>query len=298
MNSRQSFRLFRLFGIDVFLHWSWFLVAAYRISERQGGYGSLTWCIAEYLGLFGMVLVHEFGHALACRQVGGTSREILLWPFGGVAYVNPPPRPGALLWSIAAGPLVNVVLIPVYWYLMRQGTFGMGTDGLRLVANLQFINFVLLIFNLLPIYPLDGGQILRALLWFVVGRARSLTVACVIGVLGAIGVAALALSQHSVWLGILAVLGIQQCWMGVKEARRLVRLAKLPRHDQFACPSCHEKPIQAALWLCPDCQKPFDTFASGAVCPNCGKAFALTGCPACRKQHSMAEWAAAATSIP
>lgn len=280
----------------MFLHLSWFLVALYQISQRQGGYSSPIWGIAEYLGLFAMVLVHEFGHALACRQVGGISREILLWPFGGVAYVNPPPRPGALLWSITAGPLVNVVLIPVFLYL--SGVFERGTDLFLLVRHLKYINFGLLAFNLLPIYPLDGGQILRALLWFVVGRARSLTAASVIGVLGAIGVVALALKINSIWLGILAVLGIQQCWMGVKEARRLARLAKLPRHDQFACPSCHEKPIQAALWLCPDCQKPFDTFASGAVCPNCSRAFALTGCPSCRKQHSMAEWAAAATFIP
>ena len=56
---------------------------------------------------------HEFGHALACRQVGGSANQIILWPLGGVAYVNPPQRPGATLWSIAAGPLVNVALLPV-----------------------------------------------------------------------------------------------------------------------------------------------------------------------------------------
>jgi Zn-dependent protease len=67
----------------------------------------------EYLALFSIVLMHEFGHALACRQVGGTADQILLWPFGGVAYVNPPQRPGAMLWSIAAGPLVNVALFPL-----------------------------------------------------------------------------------------------------------------------------------------------------------------------------------------
>ena len=67
----------------------------------------------EYLALFVIVLLHEFGHALACRQVGGQADQIVLWPLGGVAYVAPPPRPGATLWSIAAGPLVNVVLVPV-----------------------------------------------------------------------------------------------------------------------------------------------------------------------------------------
>src|SRR5213079_583673 len=108
-----SFRLAQVAGIDLYFHWSWFLFAGYEISRRRSSYSSLTWNIAEYLGLFLIVLLHEFGHALACRQVGGTADRIVLWPLGGVAYVSPPQRPGATLWSIAAGPLVNVALIPV-----------------------------------------------------------------------------------------------------------------------------------------------------------------------------------------
>src|SRR5437016_10590967 len=108
-----SLRLFRVGGIDLFLHWSWFLVAAFEISGRAKRYSSLTWNVLEYLALFLIVTLHEFGHALACRQVGGTANRIVLWPLGGVAYVNPPPRPGAALWSIAAGPLVKVVLVPI-----------------------------------------------------------------------------------------------------------------------------------------------------------------------------------------
>ncbi len=107
-----AFRIFRFAGIDVFLHWSWFLLAAYEINARTRAYSSLTWNVLEYLSLFFIVMLHEFGHALACRQVGGTANQIVLWPLGGVAYVDPPPRPGATLWSIAAGPLVNVVLVP------------------------------------------------------------------------------------------------------------------------------------------------------------------------------------------
>jgi Zn-dependent protease len=107
MNSRSgSIHLFRFAGIDLFLHWSWFLVAAYEINGRARTYSSLTWNVLEYLALFLIVMLHEFGHALA-HQVGGIANRITLWPMGGVAYVNPPPRPGATLWSIAAGPLVN-----------------------------------------------------------------------------------------------------------------------------------------------------------------------------------------------
>src|SRR5205823_928445 len=112
-----SIHLFKFKGIDVFLHWSWFLVAAYEIQSRNTRYSSVTWNILEYLALFLIVMTHEFGHSLACRQVGGTANRIVLWPLGGVAYVDPPPRPGATLWSIAAGPLVNVALAPVLFGL-------------------------------------------------------------------------------------------------------------------------------------------------------------------------------------
>src|SRR3984885_182136 len=111
--NQGSIHLFRIKGIDVYLNWSWFLVALFEIEARKGRYSSVLWNVAEYLALFAIVLLHEFGHALACRSVGGTADNIMLWPLGGVAYVNPPQRPGATLWSIAAGPLVNVALLPI-----------------------------------------------------------------------------------------------------------------------------------------------------------------------------------------
>ena len=98
-----ALRLVRVFGIDVFVHWSWLVVALIELQNRQQGrYAAAHWHVIEYLSLFGIVLVHEFGHALACRSVGGKADRIMLWPLGGVAYVSPPPRPGAVLWSIAA----------------------------------------------------------------------------------------------------------------------------------------------------------------------------------------------------
>jgi len=112
-----SIHLFRITGIDLYLNWSWFVVAAFQIESRigRGRYTALSWYVLEYLSLFVIVLMHEFGHALACRQVGGTANQIMLWPLGGVAYVSPPQRPGATLWSIAAGPLVNVTLLPLLY---------------------------------------------------------------------------------------------------------------------------------------------------------------------------------------
>src|ERR1700756_308922 len=102
-----SFPLFRFAGIQVYLHWSWFLVALIEINNRAREYSSWVWNALEYAALFAIVLMHEFGHALACRQVGGKADQIVLWPLGGVAYVAPPPRAGATLWGIAARPLLN-----------------------------------------------------------------------------------------------------------------------------------------------------------------------------------------------
>src|SRR5207237_9655011 len=99
--------------IMVLLHFSWFIVAVLFVTSFSRRYESPFWGLLEYLALFCIVLMHEFGHALACRQVGGVADRIVLWPLGGIAFVNPPPRPGAYLWSIAAGPLVNVALIPI-----------------------------------------------------------------------------------------------------------------------------------------------------------------------------------------
>ena len=191
-NTRQgSIHLFRFAGVDLFLHWSWFLVAAYEIERHSRYYTSITWNILEYLALFSIVLMHEFGHALACRQVGGTANQILLWPFGGVAYVNPPQRPGATLWSIAAGPLVNVaLLLPLYAAVKVGHSVGWAQtmhDPYNFLRAVFYINLSLLVFNLLPIYPLDGGQILRSLLWFVFGRGRSLMIATILGFLGIAG---------------------------------------------------------------------------------------------------------------
>src|SRR6266699_540993 len=156
-------RLFRLFQIDVYLHWLWIVVAVYEINTRARSYSSIAWNVAEYLALFLIVLLHEFGHALACKSGGGEADRILLWPMGGVAYVNPRPRPGAVLWSIAAGPLVNVVLAPVLMgalLLMRSSVLPASPDLSHFVFSLFVIDVGLLVFKMLPIYPLDGGQIL------------------------------------------------------------------------------------------------------------------------------------------
>ncbi|MGC1830737.1 MAG: M50 family metallopeptidase [Candidatus Acidiferrales bacterium] len=295
---RGAIHLFRVAGIDLYLHWSWFLVAAYEIETRAGTYSSPVWNAVEYLALFLIVTLHEFGHALACRSVGGTANQIVLWPLGGVAYVDPPPRPGATLWSIAAGPLVNVALVPVFYALESLARTSVWADtmpnGYELLHAVWWINVGLLAFNILPIYPLDGGQILRSLLWFVLGRARSLMAAVGVGFVGAAGLVALAVRARSAWLGILCAFIVMNCWNGLKQARALLRREKLPRHSGFACPRCKAAPPVGNFWKCGQCGKAFDTFSTQAVCPYCAAHFATTICLDCGWFHPMSEWTKAA----
>ena len=291
--SQGAIRLFRLAGIEVFLHWSWFVVALFEV-QRANEYRSPIWNVAEYLALFAIVTLHEFGHSLACRQVGGSADRIILWPLGGVAYVNPPQRPGATLWSIAAGPLVNVVLVPVFLGLILIGRFlGLAEtspDAAACLRAVAFINFGILVFNLLPVYPLDGGQILRSLLWFVMGRARSLTAASVVGFLGVLALLALALRVGNAWLGILAAFVAMNCWRGFQHARALARLARLPRRPGFSCPSCRSAPLLGAVWTCGQCGEPFDTFETGATCPSCRAVFGEALCADCGRSSPIGEW--------
>ena len=292
--SQGSFHLFRFSGVDVFLHWSWFLVAIIEINGRAGRYSSFAWNVVEYLLLFLIVLLHEFGHALACRQVGGVANRIVLWPLGGVAFVNPPPRPGATLWSIAAGPLVNVVLVVVLAVInLLSRSFGWADtwpDGYRLLRAVGLINLGLLVFNMLPIYPLDGGQILRSLLWFVLGRARSLMVATIVGFLGVAGFIGLALWVHSVWFGALAAFMLLNCWGGLRHAQALSRFAKLPRREGFACPSCKAAPPVGENWRCGRCRQPFDSFLTQATCPSCRAQYPVTQCLECGAANPMGQW--------
>jgi Zn-dependent protease len=297
--TQGAIRLFRFAGIDVHLHWLWFVAAYWQIQVRRGDYSSIAWNVAEYLALFAIVTLHEFGHSLACRQVGGEAHRIVLWPLGGVAFVSPPQRPGAYLWSIAAGPLVNVVLVPVLWGLhllaAAQGWGQSLPDAVTLVHWLWRINLGVLIFNVLPVYPLDGGQILRSLLWFVIGRGRSLAAAAWIGLLGALGAGTwLVLRDEplSLWpVLILAFLWFNS-WSGIKQAQALRRVEKLPRRHGLACPSCKARPPIGPLWVCGHCRTAFDIFEARAVCPGCGAAFAAIHCVDCDTAHTLSDWEA------
>lgn len=259
-----SFRILRLWGIDVFVHWSWLLIALYEINS-SGRYDSKVWNAVEYLSLFAIVTIHEFGHALAAKSVGGRAEQIVLWPLGGIAFARLPARPGAHLWTTVAGPLVNVALVPVLalagvlaglpsagehaglmgWLhsmllmfqtdvaLISQGHWlttlevrnlfswimNDASDPQRFVAWIALINLSLLLLNLLPIYPLDGGRIFQSLLWFVVGMVPSLVIAGFLGLVLAAGVCAWALYNRDIFLLLIGLFIATSAW-GAFRTRR------------------------------------------------------------------------------
>lgn len=236
-------------GIDVFLHWSWFLVAVYEVQQWRSIFSSPVWAAVLYVGLFVLVTMHEFGHALACRQVGGRAERIVLWPLGGIAFVNPPPRAGAMLWSIAAGPLVNVLLVPILTFGQHAaagaGWTATNPDAYRVILWLGKINLGLLLFNLLPVYPLDGGQILRAVLWFPLGQIRSLFIATGVGFVGGGALALFAFYQQSIWIGFMAFFLLSQAGLGWRQAQYLKQEAaqdlQTPPSGEVRLPE--EKPV-------------------------------------------------------
>jgi Zn-dependent protease len=289
-----SMRLFQVAGITVFLHWSWLIIALIEFNRPRQQYQNMVWNVVEYLSLFGIVLLHEFGHALACRSVGGSANEIVLWPLGGIAFVRPPQRPGAVLWSIAAGPLVNVVLVPVTFGIVfmadRAGWVTPGSDGEHYLYSMTFINLVLLVFNMLPIYPLDGGQILQALLWFVIGQGRSLYVSCIIGLLASVAGFGLAIMFGSIWFMIMAGFAGIRCWSGLQSAQQMLQLERIQGTARIACPSCNAPPIIGAFARCANCQQGFDLFTYRGVCPSCGTQYTEVTCPECGEASRLAKW--------
>jgi Zn-dependent protease len=175
---RFSWKLGRVAGIDLFLHPS-FLILPLLVLYQGGDAFSLVVMAA----VFGCVVLHELGHALMARRYGIGTADITLYPIGGVARLNRMPRGAGPELAIAlAGPAVNLVIAAMMWAGLEVFGPWLGDAILAaLMFNLLWINLILLGFNMLPVFPMDGGRVLRALLSAALGRARATEVAAAIG---------------------------------------------------------------------------------------------------------------------
>lgn len=193
MPVRGSIQLVRIFGIRVGVSASWFLVLAFSIvylsgyfHEILGGSHTTAYAIAVIgaLGYFASLILHELGHALASRRLGIPILGIDLWFFGGLARpAREAETPGEEFKVAAAGPAVTFALLVIFTAATELAGGGarhvtdalLGREGatispvLALLWWLSIINAILLVFNLVPAFPLDGGRIARALIWWRTG---------------------------------------------------------------------------------------------------------------------------------
>ncbi|MHB9048141.1 MAG: site-2 protease family protein [Pirellulales bacterium] len=189
---KWSWKLGRFAAIDVFIHWTFLLLLAWialiYLGSGAGVIGTVRG-VLFVLAVFGCVVLHEFGHALTARRFGIETRDITLLPIGGVSNLERiPDDPKQELWVTLAGPAVNLAIMAVLaaglwlfgglsWLFAHPKEFARGS----FLASLFWVNLVLLVFNLLPAFPMDGGRILRAVLARYLSYTRATEIAANLG---------------------------------------------------------------------------------------------------------------------
>jgi len=197
-----SISLGRLAGTEVRIHITFFLLLAWLAASAgaRGGQAAAVDTLVFMLAVFACVLLHEYGHVLTARYFGIPTRDITLLPIGGVASIERmPEKPGQELLIALAGPAVNVViaimLLVLFGADLSQERLAAAVDDHRLdlASRLALVNIVLVVFNMIPAFPMDGGRVLRALLSFWLDRSRATRIAATIGQASAFGLGFLGL---------------------------------------------------------------------------------------------------------
>ncbi len=170
---RWSWKIAEIAGIGIYIHATFWLLIAFILYESWSPRHSLADAIggaAFVMAIFGCIVLHELGHALTAKHYGIRTRDITLLPIGGLARLEKmPDQPKQELWVALAGPAVNVVITAVLWLLLasagkRPNWGGFDLVGGNFLARLMVVNAWLVLFNLIPAFPMDGGRVLRALL--------------------------------------------------------------------------------------------------------------------------------------
>jgi Zn-dependent protease len=216
-----SWRIGRIAGIDVYIHFTFFLLLAWVGGAYYLESGQIAQAIAGVafiLALFGVVVLHELGHALTARRYGIATRDITLLPIGGVARLERmPDEPSQELVVALAGPAVNVVIAALIYAILALGAEVRSVNeavriGGDFLSQLFWVNVALVVFNLLPAFPMDGGRVLRALLAMRLEYVRATQVAAAIGQAMAIlfVLVGLFLNPFLVFIGLFVWLGASQ----------------------------------------------------------------------------------------
>lgn len=230
---RWAWKIGRVWGIQIQIHATFLLLLAWvAMSHIAGGAGAIFRGLALVVAVFGIVVLHELGHALVAQHFGVRTRDITLLPIGGVARLEKmPEKPVEELLVAAAGPAVNVVLALLLWGVVdmtgaSKSLVGIGVVGGSFLTTLLWINISLAAFNLLPAFPMDGGRVVRAALALKMDYVRATVIAARLGqgmalLLGVLGVffnPMLLLIAFFVWMGAQqesAVVGLRRALSGV-----------------------------------------------------------------------------------
>lgn len=260
---RWALPLYRLWGITVKLHLFFIIFIAIEFIRSAGpsSYG-FTMTAIWLTCLFGIVLLHEYGHCFACRWVKGEADEILLWPLGGLAYCRPPHDWKSELITVVGGPAVNVALLPIFglatyfvtgsWrYVFFNPLELVGPPGgyaERTIFLLHVINMLLLAFNvMLPMFPMDGGRIVQCLMWRKIGYEKSLWISCNIGFGAAVVVAVFAFGFDKMLLLGIALFGGLTCWQQKQSLKMMGFEPQYAAAYQAAEDSRPKRPSRAKL---------------------------------------------------
>ncbi|MFO8235546.1 MAG: site-2 protease family protein [Bacteroidales bacterium] len=223
MKLKYALKLGRPFGIQVSVHWTFLLIIVWVIflNAQQGlPIGEIIFSVFFVLAIFVCVVIHELSHSLTARNYGITTKSITLLPIGGVADLEKIPEdPKQELAVSIAGPVSNLVIAFVLWLLINlTGDFNLQPESLQSVnsANffvvLTFANVMLAVFNLLPVFPMDGGRVFRSLLALKMPRDQATYIAMNIAKFLAVGLGLLGIffNPFLIIIAIFIFLGAQR----------------------------------------------------------------------------------------
>ena len=192
---KWSWTIGKIAGIRVRMHWTFLLLllwVAVSYAATGAGWTGAARGVGFVLAIFACVVLHEFGHALTAKRYGVETKDITLLPIGGLARMERiPSQPWQEFWIAVAGPAVNVV-IALALFLILYAQFGEGALTIEpsfttsFLANLMWVNVILVAFNILPAFPMDGGRIFRALLATRMPYAQATQIAASVGQMMAI----------------------------------------------------------------------------------------------------------------
>jgi hypothetical protein len=291
MVKNGALRLFRVAGVDVYLHWSWLVILYLLWTGFDQTFPHKQWVVALLGAYVFMVGFHETMQIVAGRLVKGHVSEITISFLSRSSNLEVPQRPWPIIATYGTGILAYAALLgvtgPLVWTSLRHGLGGKEANNFAFFC--LFVNVLFFVWCAVPVYPQDGGRVLQAVLWLFMSRKRSLQIACVVGVPVSLGLIGLGLWQMSLWWTVMAVLMFIQCLQGFRQARVFDLLEKVPRRQDVTCPHCNQHPFSMTEVTCV-CGAAIDPFDTRGLCPACGTSIAQIPCPVCRQRSPIAAW--------